>query len=163
MIADRPEMKLGTLSVRQADLDDRETMFRIHVDAVSALCGTHYSREQIDGWFVGRSPSDYTGPIEWGGDWIACRDGEPVGFVEFFTHTISMLYVLPDNTGRGVGSQLLRFAVHSMRGKTEVIELEALRNAAGFYERRGFRKVGDSCIRRPSGLVLPTILMERRQ
>lgn len=162
MTCDGSEARPAELSIRQASLADRELIFRIHVDAVAGLCGTHYSEEQLDRWFEGRSPADYAGAIECGGDWIAHEDEVPVGFVEFFTRTISMLYVRPERAGRGVGGRLLRFAVNRMRGRTDVIEVEALLNAEAFYRRHGFRSVGESCLRRPSGLVLPTVLMECR-
>ena len=65
----------ASLSVHRATLADHETMFRIHVDAVTGRCETYYLRKQIEGWFVGRSLADYTKAIERGADWIACHDG----------------------------------------------------------------------------------------
>ena len=58
----------GDLSVRRANLDDRETMFRIHVDAVIGLCATHYSKG-AGRWLIRRPLTcRYTGAIEHGGD-----------------------------------------------------------------------------------------------
>ena len=162
MNAARTGPALASMSVRRAGLGDRETIFDIHVDAVNGQCGSHNSREQLDGWFEGRSSADYTKAIEVGGVWIAHLGGVAVGFVEFFTRTISMLYVRSACAGGGVGGRLLRFAVEHMRETTDRIELEALLDAVGFYERHGFTRTGDSRLQRPCGLVLPTVRMERR-
>ncbi|WP_428375087.1 GNAT family N-acetyltransferase [Lichenicoccus sp.] len=154
-------MMCDGLSLRKATLADRETIYRIHVDSTTALCGTHYSKEQLAGWFEGRSLNDYTGAIEWGGDWIAYLDQEPVGFIEFFTKTISMLYVDSRYAGQGIGRRRLQFALSEMPGEKGRISLEALLNAVPFYERFGFQRIGEGEMRRKSGLVIKTVLMER--
>ena len=150
------------VSVRKATLADRETIFHIHRDSVTLLCGTHYKKAQIDSWFEGRSSADYTKAIEFGGDWIAFVDQKPVGFVEFFTKSISMLYVHSAYRDQGVGRFLMEFALARLLGNGALIELEALLNAESFYEKFGFAKIGDGKLRRPSGLVIETVLMERR-
>ena len=153
---------LGGIAVRIATLGDREAIFRIHMDSVKTLCAGHYSREVIRRWFEGRSPADYTGAIDYGGDWILSVQNEPVAFIEFFTKSISMLYVHSDFTGRGIGRLLMEHALATMPGDQGRISLEALINATPFYEKFGFRKVGDGHLRRASGLIIKTVLMERR-
>ena len=152
----------NAVSIREATLADRETLFQIHVDSVTSLCGTHYSRTQIDAWFEGRSPADYTKAIDCGGDWIASIAQEPIGFIEFFTRSISMLYVRGAFSGQGLGRLLLDFALARLPGDEGRIELEALLNAAPFYERFGFKRFGHGELRRPSGLTIETVLMDRR-
>jgi hypothetical protein len=70
---------LKAISIEKATLADREAIFGLHVDSVTALCASHYTAAQISSWFVGRSPADYTGAIEFGGVWIARIDDELVG------------------------------------------------------------------------------------
>ena len=136
-------------------------MYRIHVDSVRMLCAGHYSEDQIQRWFEGRSPDDYTGAIEHGGDWIACVRGEPVAFIEFFSRSVSSLFVRSGFAGRGIGRMLMEHALATMPGEEGRISIEATLNAAVFYERFGFKRVGDSQLRRASGLTIETVLMER--
>lgn len=152
----------GQVLIRQATVDDRDVLYRIHMNSVQTLCARSYSAQQIDSWFEGRSSDDYIGAIKWGGDWIATIKDEPVGFIEFFTKTISMLYVLGRYSGRGIGRSLMEHALATMPGEQGRITLEALLNAVPFYERFGFEKVGYGQLRRSSGLVIETALMERR-
>ena len=152
----------GEIKIRKATTDDRDTLYRIHKDSVQTLCSGYYSARQIERWFEGRSSDDYIGAIEWGGDWIATIEAEPAGFVEFFTKSISMLYVLGRFSGRGIGRSLMEHALATMPGEQGRISLEALLNAVPFYERFGFKKVGSGELRRSSGLVIDTTLMELR-
>lgn len=151
------------IDIRRAGLDDRDTVFGLHVDSVTALCSSHYAKAQIDGWFVARSPDNYTRAIEGGALWIAEIDGEPVGFTEFFPGLISMLFVRGASAGQGIGLRLLNFAQSRAQQGGAVVKLEATLNAQAFYEKHGFIKVGDSHLRRASGVQLETVLMERGQ
>ena len=152
---------IDEVTVRQATLDDREAMHRIHVDAVHGLCAGHYSATQIRRWFEGRSSDDYTAAIRCGGDWIACVRGEPVAFVEFFTRSVSSLFVRSRFAGRGIGRMLMEHALATMPGEEGRVSIEATLNAVLFYERFGFRQVGAGQLSRASDLVIETVLMER--
>ena len=118
--------------------------------------------DQIERWFKGPSPNFYNGAIEWGGDWIASTEEEPVAFVEFFTQSISMLYVLGRFSGRGIGRVLMEHTLATMLGDQGRISLEALLNAAPFYEKFGFQRVGAGQLQRKDGFIIDTGLMERR-
>lgn len=150
------------ITVRKATPADAETVLTLHVDAVTSQCRTHYSPEQIDGWFAGRTPEAYARAIEAGALWIAEVAAKPVGFVEVFPGLVSMLFVSGDWAGRGIGGQLMAFALPIARqGGDGAVRLKATLNARTFYERLGFVKVGDSQMSRASGLTLPTISMMR--
>lgn len=154
---------LREIALRRAGLDDRDMVFSLHIDSVTALCGTHYTKAQVDGWFFARSLADYTRAIECGALWIAEIAGEPVAFTEVFPGKISMLFVRGASAGQGVGARLLEFALAQARaGADGVVRLEATLNAQAFYERHGFIKVGESRLQRASGMTLETVLMEQR-
>lgn len=149
-------------AVRRAGVEDRATIFAVHVDSVTTMCGTHYTRQQVDGWFEGRSSQDYTRAIERGALWITELDGEAVGITEVFPGKVTMMFVRGAWTGRGIGAGLLGFALElAAPGPDVTVTLEATLNAQAFYERHGFRKTGDGVLRRASGLHLPIVLMER--
>jgi GNAT superfamily N-acetyltransferase len=72
--------------------------------------------------------------------WIAEDDAaEPIGFIALGDRSIEQLYVLPDWTGRGVGSQLVRLAQARRPDGLELWTLQVNEGARRFYERHGFR------------------------
>lgn len=143
---------------RRAGLSESDLVFQLHMDSVQRLCGSHYSRDQIEAWFVGRSGANYHSAIRQGALWLAERDSRAVGFTEFFPGLISMLFVAGECSGAGVGSQLLAFSLEGARSGSETVRLEATLNAQTFYERHGFVEVGKSFLIR-AGVRIPTVAM----
>lgn len=68
---------------------------------------------------------------------------EPVAFMGIAGNKLEMLFVAPEERGKGVGRLLLRHAVEA-RGVREVDVNEQNPQARGFYERLGFRVCGRS-------------------
>lgn len=76
--------------------------------------------------------------------WCArSESGDLVGFVGVAAGKIEMLFVAPAHFGEGIGTLLLRHAVHSL-GATLVDVNEQNARAVGFYEHHGFRTFGRS-------------------
>ena len=70
-------------------------------------------------------------------------DGITTGFIGIADGNIEMLFVDNDFRGKGIGSQLVAFAVEELgANKVDVNEQNHL--ATGFYIRMGFRIVGRS-------------------
>ena len=70
-------------------------------------------------------------------------DGEePVGIVSVEGGVIGNLYVLPEEHGKGYGTQLLRFAMGKCAGTPTLWVLDTNRRAIAIYERNGFRATG---------------------
>jgi len=140
---------------------DAAAIFAIHVDAVTALCASHYGADQIGRWFEGRSAQNYLGAIDDNAIWLAEFGRAAIGYTEFFPGEMTSLFVHSAMAGRGIGSRLLRFAIDGASlGHSGPIRLAATLNGEEFYRKRGFVKTGDSFIERPSGLRLATVLME---
>lgn len=152
-------MAADSIMFRQANLTDSDLVFRLHVDSVQALCGGHYSRDQMEAWFVGRSGANYRSAMAQGALWLAERDSQALGFTEFFPGLISMLFVAGAASGAGVGSQLLAFALEGAARGGGQVGLESTLNARVFYERRGFVAVGPSRLLRGNGVQIPTVAM----
>lgn len=83
---------------------------------------------------------------------LAMLDGMPVGtarlLVQGDTGKIGRVCVLPDQRGRGLGAALIRAAVAHFAARSDIaqVRLGAQTHALGFYERLGFRPVGDAYI-----------------
>jgi putative acetyltransferase len=69
------------------------------------------------------------------------EDFRPIGFLGVANGKIEMLFIRPDMRGRGIGKQLLTYAVEEMNAR-EVDVNEQNEHAVGFYKRMGFAVVG---------------------
>ncbi len=80
---------------------------------------------------------------------LATLDGRAVGsarlLVDDETGKVGRVCVLRDQRGQGLGAALIRAAVahFAARGGIARVKLGAQTHALGFYERLGFRAVGD--------------------
>ncbi|XVK07158.1 GNAT family N-acetyltransferase [Maridesulfovibrio sp. FT414] len=69
--------------------------------------------------------------------------GDFSGFIGIAGDKIEMLFIHPDDFGKGYGARLMRFAVDDL-GATKVDVNEQNTAATGFYLSKGFRVVGRS-------------------
>lgn len=69
--------------------------------------------------------------------------GKPVGIVSIRDNVVGDLYVLPDEQGRGYGTQLLCFAMEKCAGKPTLWVLHHNQRAIRLYERNGFQLTGE--------------------
>ena len=65
-------------------------------------------------------------------------DGTPAGFMGIDGQQLEMLFLAPEERGRGLGRKLVRYGVERY-GIREVTVNEQNPQARGFYERMGFR------------------------
>lgn len=65
-------------------------------------------------------------------------EGEPVGFLGMAERRLEMLFLAPDERGKGLGERLLRYAMENY-GVCELTVNEQNPQAVGFYRRMGFR------------------------
>jgi GNAT superfamily N-acetyltransferase len=81
--------------------------------------------------------------------WVAELEGDPIAFYTLLekggTAWIENMWVLPQYIGKGVGKQLFHHALSYARERGwKSLQLEAEPNAAGFYEKMGMRKIGET-------------------
>lgn len=69
--------------------------------------------------------------------------GAILGFLGVAEHRLEMLFVHPEACGKGIGKQLLHYAIEKM-GVTEVDVNEQNPQALGFYQSQGFSVIGRS-------------------
>lgn len=63
--------------------------------------------------------------------------GNPVAFMGIENHRLEMLFVLPEEIGKGIGKRLFQYGVKNY-GIREVTVNEQNPRAVGFYEHMGF-------------------------
>jgi putative acetyltransferase len=81
--------------------------------------------------------------------------GRLAGFIGLAGAKIEMLFVHPDDFGKGIGSELCLFAVRDL-GATQVDVNEDNEGACGFYQKLGFKVIGRSPLD-PSGNPFPIL------
>ncbi len=74
---------------------------------------------------------------------IRDAEGRILGFIGVAGNKIEMLFVHPDARGKGIGKQLLGYAIHYL-GTDEVDVNEQNGQAVGFYRHAGFKVTGRS-------------------
>lgn len=134
------------LNIRRARQEDKEDIWRVHGSAVRGTCAGHYPREVIEIWAGRLRPEKYAEAIDKYDFFVAEEDGRVVGFGELGPEAgeIQGLYVSPDVKGRGVGRELMRTLEERARAHgLKSLSLTSSLNAVPFYERAGFRAVGE--------------------
>ncbi|WP_412527130.1 GNAT family N-acetyltransferase [Burkholderia lata] len=72
--------------------------------------------------------------------WVACRAGEPVGFIGLLDGSIGGLFVAPALHGHGIGRALVEHAL-ALKGALDLEVYADNRDARAFYTRLGFEEV----------------------
>ena len=76
-------------------------------------------------------------------DLVVAEDGRglPAGFMGVGGHRLEMLFLLPEERGKGLGRALVQYGINRYAVR-EVAVNEQNPQARGFYERMGFRVCG---------------------
>jgi GNAT superfamily N-acetyltransferase len=151
------------ISIRDYRHGDAAALARLFYETVHSVNLRDYSAEQVEAW-----APEIPDPVIWHRRMIerctlvAIQDGEPVGFAELESDGhLDMFYCRNDVVGRGVGTQLHDAveakAVHLGLAR---IFTEASITARPFFERRGFRILGEQSVLR-RGLSMINFRMEK--
>ncbi|MBY8606042.1 MAG: GNAT family N-acetyltransferase [Burkholderia sp.] len=72
--------------------------------------------------------------------WVACRAGEPVGFIGLLDASIGGLFVAPAMHGHGIGRALVEHAL-ALKGTLDLEVYADNLDARAFYARLGFDEI----------------------
>jgi len=152
------------VSLRAATTEDADELFEVHQTSVRGLCSSAYSAQHIEAWFEGRTPEIYRPALEGGHIWVAESETRIVGFVGAEPGEVTLLFVLPEVSGQGLGGKLfehgLFVASAAFDGPLTVI---ATKNSEHFYQRYGFESVEEQAFVRGSAeLHYPVVRMLQR-
>jgi ribosomal protein S18 acetylase RimI-like enzyme len=127
----------STLRYRPLDQADIAAISRVHRRAcllAYAFMNWSYSEEEVQDWYAGKI-SDW----DWG---LVAESERIVGFVATSGARLDQLFVEPEYQGRGIGTRLLTTALARMPPSVTLTVFADNGPARRFYQRHGFRKVG---------------------
>lgn len=117
------------------------------IDAIDGLATRAYGADELAEWKGRLDPEPLRRLIE---DpavsfVVAEEGGALIGFGTRDQAVIRYLYVHPTRSGRGLGARLMeRLESEALQLGLAALELDASRNAVGFYRRMGFAERGDA-------------------
>ena len=156
-------MSSTTVRIRSYEAGDAPALARLFYETVHAANRGDYSPEQLQAW-APEVPDSEAWHARMSGrcTLVAEKDDEAVGFAELKRdgHLV-MFYLRKDAVRRGVGSRLY-LAVEQVARKRRLgrIFTEASIIARPFFERQGFRVVGEQAVAR-RGARLTNFAMEK--
>lgn len=129
-------MKNSEVLIRAYDLADKPMLSAIWYDAsqsVHAFLGEALlteHRQLVEDVYLDQAET-----------WVACLYEKPVGFIGLLDHFIGGLFIAPSAQGKGVGRQLVSFAL-ARKGQLALEVYADNSSACRFYQQLGFREVG---------------------
>lgn len=139
-------MPVSQIVIRPMQDGDAAAMHAIHERAVRISCAPALPPEVVDAWLHGRSPAGFLRAHDDGGErfWLAEIRGLRAGFAGWLGDRLTALFVDPDHQGSGAGRALLAACDRDAAARGEALmRLDSTYNAQAFYERAGFRAIGE--------------------
>jgi GNAT superfamily N-acetyltransferase len=155
---------LHDMVIREAQLTDAKALFDAHQDSVLNLCSGAYSEEQMNAWFLGRSPEIYRPALEARQIWLAERGDRVMGFVGFAPGEVTLLLVRQEAVGLGLGKHLFALGTEkATSGFAGPLTVVATMNSWTFYQSQGFVPVAEeSFVRGEPEMHFSVVRMQRQ-
>ena len=150
------------MEIRLAGPDDKEAIAEVHAASIKSVCSSHYDSSQIESWVNVIKPDVYDQALN-EKYFILAVEGRAVtglGIMDIQGGEISAVYAAPGSIGQGVGTLLLEnMEMKAAEKGVRRLTANATLNAQSFYQRKGYRVVGEERHRLPDGTELPCIRM----
>ncbi|GAB6905894.1 GCN5-related N-acetyltransferase [Desulfosarcina cetonica] len=130
------------MKIRKACSSDKGNIWKLHVASIRKLCVNHYTPEQLNAWTSVLTPSVYDQALK-EKVFLVAHDSQQdligIGIFDVGCAEVSAIYIHPDATGKGVGSQLLN-ELETIARKSNIFKITVYStlNAKGFYMVHGY-------------------------
>ncbi|MGK3142138.1 GNAT family N-acetyltransferase [Pantoea sp. C2G6] len=134
--------------VRQASPAEAYTLWNIRNLAIRHGCQAVYSAEVLAAWTPDRMPASFPAMIRENPFFVIdSPQGEPVatGALDLAAASVEAIFTLPEFTGQGLAGRILDAIKAEARQRGfHHLTLSSTPNAARFYQRQGFRPLGEN-------------------
>ncbi|MFB6197960.1 MAG: GNAT family N-acetyltransferase [Halobacteriaceae archaeon] len=133
------------VEIRRARMDERDAISAVHATAVQNVPPIAYDEKELAAWEASLSSVSYA--IDEGKSLFLVAEEETniIGFGEARLDETELvkLYVHPEHQDQGVATRLLERIETGLRSRgADSVYVESSVNAAPFYERNGFDRIG---------------------
>ena len=153
------------MEIKSADSTDCVGISSLVRESFNEVNSKDYEPEQIRAWTKAASARNILNRIQDRElrNFLAIEDGEIIGYVSVSTKDaiVKSLYIKPSQIGKGIGSELLKFAemLTQDHGKTHM-ELNSSLTAVDFYKRKGYKETKEIDIV-IEGVTIPVVKMTK--
>ena len=155
----------SSYSIRSGRPDDGEDLLRVHKKSILRLGRAAYSEAETESWSANLVAEGYGRAMADEGEiFLVAVDATDrvVGFCSHRDDEIMALYVHPDWTRRGIGSDLLGRAEAAVAAAGHgTVRVTAALVARAFYEGQGYRVVESRDWRTRGGLMIEVLDMTK--
>lgn len=154
------------MEIKSADSTDCIGISSLVRESFNEINSKDYEPEQIRAWTKAASARNILYRIQDRElrNFLAIEDGEIIGYVSVSTKEaiVKSLYIKPSQIGKGIGSELLKFAemLTQDHGKTHM-ELNSSLTAVDFYKNKGYEETKKIDIN-IEGVKIPVIQMIKK-
>jgi putative acetyltransferase len=130
--------------IREANLDDAQTIKELHDRSALELCHKDYTSKQLEDWVNFSTIEKYRERLQIHRTFVAVMDGSVVGFVRWnpATNELCSIFVDPDHIRQGIATKLMRRAYEdAVLMGVQNLWLFASLTAVPFYEAEGWQFV----------------------
>lgn len=134
--------------VRQASPDEAHILWNIRNQAIRHGCQHVYPPDVLAAWTPDRMPVSFPAMIRENPFYVIDGpDGKPVatGSLDLAAASVEAIFTLPVFTGQGLAGQIIdAIKADALQRGYRRLTLSSTPNAVGFYQRHGFRPLGES-------------------
>lgn len=151
------------ITVRKAREEDADSICHVHRVSVQTLCVKNYTPEQIEAWIGNSEPENFRKAMVERGEIVVAEIEDAIaGFASLFKNEIYAVYVHPEYTRQGVGTQLLN-AVEKVAIFQHIKKLKLVSSTTAkcFYQVNSYQVVEHLVHTLHSCIKIPCIYMEK--
>lgn len=158
---------MTNINFRYGNQNDISQINKVQSESINVLCRSHYTNQEVKALVLNIKPYQtwipqgvFTGFFVL----LAEIENRTIGFSSLDEEgIINGLYVLPQYSGLGIGSKLLK-AVESIAKQKNIqsISVTASLNAQCFYQKLGYQYLGDTAWSLSPGIVIKAISMSKQ-
>ncbi|MBO7394816.1 MAG: GNAT family N-acetyltransferase [Ruminococcus sp.] len=149
------------MEIITAALTDIGTVHEIVQSTIKAVYPHYYPNGAVDFFLAHHSREHISADIELGAVSLAFSDGRAVGTVTVIGDSINRLFVFPDEQGKGLGGELLRFAEAEVAKSYGTARLDSSLPAKQIYLKKGYMVIDSRTIEADGDFLCYDVMIKR--